>query len=332
MKNISSIALLAAVVVLSGLYFRETQKARESDQKVAVLQKNLDELQARLDQQETRAASLQTRLKDTRERVVAIADEVTHLQEAITNRAETDKNPMNEMVKGVGEMFKNKDMKEFVKAQQKTMLSGMLEKAYAPLCGQLGLSTEQSAALKDLVVNKSLVDAGAGMTMMSETESTNRTQIIEQTKIEKEAIDLQIKQMLGEDNYKQFQGYEKSLPDRMALGMFKDQQGTGPTALTPDQEAQLIQLMGEERQSFKFTTDFSDQNKLSSDLAGNFTEEKVAQFLQEQEQLHQRYANRAQTVLSSEQYGSFEKFLSSQRQMQSLGLKMASKMFAPKGN
>src|SRR6266436_2269860 len=57
MKNIASIALLAAVVVLGGLYFRETQKNRESDQKVAVLQKNLDELQARLDQQETRAAS-----------------------------------------------------------------------------------------------------------------------------------------------------------------------------------------------------------------------------------------------------------------------------------
>ena len=102
--------------------------------------------------------------------------------------------------------------------------------------------------------------------------------------------------------------------------------------LTPDQEAQLIQVMGEERQGFKFTTDFSDQNKISSDLAGSLTEEKVNQFLQEQEQLHQHYLSRAQTILSADQSDSFEKFLSSQRQMQSLGLKMASKMFAPKGD
>ena len=332
-KNISLILLLAATVALAGLYLRESHKATEADQKMSALQKNLEEFQARLDQQETRATSLQTRLRDTRERVVAKSEEITHLQETITNRTEADKkNPMSEMMKGVGEMFKNKDLKEMVKAQQKTVLSGMLDKAYAPLWSQLGLNTEQAAAAKDLVVNRSLVDAGASMAQMSETEPTNRTQILEQTKIEREAADLQIKQMLGEDSYKQFQGYEKSLPDRMALGMFKDQQSAGAMALSPDQEAQLIQVMGEERQNFKFTTDFSDQNKLASDLAGNLTDEKVAQFLQEQEQLHQHYINRAQGILSADQSSAFEKFLSSQRQMQSLGLKMASKMFAPKGN
>ena len=243
----------------------------------------------------------------------------------------TNKNPMAEMFKGVGEMMKNPEMKEMIKNQQKTVLGGMLDKNYGPFFTQLGLTAEQSSALKDLVLNKSLADAGAGMSLMSgEQDSTNRAQVFEQAKQEKDAIDGQIKQMLGDDNFKQFQDYEKTIPDRMVVGMFKDQQAAGAMALNPDQEAQLVQLMGDERKNFKFTTDFSDQTKLTSDLAGNFTEEKVQHFLQEQEQLHQRYLSDAKNILSADQLASFDKFLSSQRQMQSLGLKMASKMFAPK--
>ena len=166
--------------------------------------------------------------------------------------------------------------------------------------------------------------------MSGEMDATNRTQIFEQAKKEKDAIDVQIKQMLGDDNFKQYEDYQKSIPDRMSIGMFKDQQASGLTALTPDQEAQLVQVMNDERQKFKFTTDFSDQFKLTSDLAGNFTEEKMNQFLQEQEQLNQQYLSRAQSVLSAEQLGSYGKFLTSQLGMQKLGLQMASKMFAPK--
>ena len=88
--------------------------------------------------------------------------------------------------------------------------------------------------------------------------------------------------------------------------------------------------MSDERQKFKFTTDLSDQSKITTDLAGSFTEEKMNQFLQEQEQLHQLYISRAQGVLSADQLGSYEKFLSSQRQMQKRGLDMASKMFGTK--
>ena len=331
MKNSAIFILVAAAVVLGGLCLRENRKAHKAELTIADLQTNLAELEARLGQQENRAASLQTRLKNTRERAVAKAEEVSQLKQTITNADAKDKNPMAAMVKGVGEMFKNPEMKEFVKTQQKTVLSGMLDKTYAPFFAQLGLTTEQSAALKDLVLNKSLVDAGAGMEFMSgEMDATNRTQIFEQAKKEKDAIDVQIKQMLGDDNFKQYEDYQKSIPDRMSIGMFKDQQASGTAALTPEQEAQLVQAMSDERQKFKFTTDFSDQSKLTSDLAGNFTEEKMNQFLQEQEQLNQHYLSRAQSVLSAEQLGSYGKFLTNQLGIQKLGLQMASKMFAPK--
>ena len=334
MKNSAIFILVAAAVVLGGLYLRENRKVHKAESTIADLQTNVTELEARLGQQETRAASLQTRLKTTRERAVAKAEEVSQLKQTITNRGDADakdKNPMAAMMKGVGEMFKNPEMKEFVKSQQKTVLSGMLDKTYAPFFAQLGLTTEQSAALKDLVLNKSLVDAGAGMEMMSgEMDATNRAQIFEQAKKEKDVIDGQIKQMLGDDNYKQYEDYQKSIPERMTIGMFKDQQASGAAALTPDQEAQLVQVMSDERQKFKFTTDFSDQSKLTSDLAGNLTKEKMNQFLQEQEQLNQQYMSRAQSVLSAEQLGSYGKFLTNQLGMQKFGLDMASKMFGTK--
>ena len=333
MKNSALMLSLAAAVVFGGLYFREHWKTRAADDTATILREKVAELEGQLAKQATRSAGLQTRLKDTRERVATKADEVASLQQAITNQADASakqKAPMTEMFKGVGEMMKNPDTREMIKTQQKAMLNGMLEKAYASLVNQLGLTPEQAAAFKDLVVNKSLAGAGAGMSLLSETDPAKRTQLLEQTKIEKDAYDLQIKQMLGDDNYQQFQTYEKSLSDRMTTGMFRDQQATGPGVLTADQENQMVQMMTDERQNFKFTTDLSDQSKVTGDLAGNLTEEKVNQFLQEQEQLQQRYLSRAQTFLSADQYASYQKFITSQLQMQKLGLNMASQMFGTK--
>src|ERR1043166_3240316 len=333
MKNSALMLSLAAAVVFGGLYLREHWKAREEGATLTILREKVAELEGQLAKQETRSASLQTRLKDTRERVANKAGEVASLQQVITNQADASakqKAPMTEMFKGVGEMMKNPDTREMIKTQQKAMLNGMLEKAYAPLVNQLGLTPEQAAAFKDLVVNKSLAGAGGGMSLLSETDPAKRTQILEQTKIEKDAYDLQIQQLLGDDNYQQFQTYEKSLSDRMTIGMFRDQQATGPGVLTAEQENQMVQMMTEERQNFKFTADLSDQSKVTGDLAGNLTEEKVNQFLEEQEQLQQRYQSRAQSFLSADQYASYQKFLSSQLQMQKLGLNMASQMFGSK--
>src|SRR5437867_11667441 len=79
----------------------------------------------------------------------------------------------------------------------------------------------------------------------------------------------------------------------MSIGMFKDQQATGAGALSAEQEAALVKALTEERQNFKFSTDFYDQSKLGTDLASLFTEEKLAQFQVEREELHKQYLARA---------------------------------------
>jgi hypothetical protein len=319
--------LLAVSLVLGSLCLTQNRKASEADARAAALAQNVAALEERLAQQETRATTLQSRLQDTRAKVVARADEVAQLEQVLTNRAETNAKSSNPL----GEMFKNPEMKELIKTQQKTVFSGMIDKNYASLFSALNLNPQQSAALKDLIMKKTMVDAETGMSMMSsDQDATKRADAIKQSKADKDAINEEIKQALGEGGYAQFQTYEKSIPERMALSTFKDQQAAGATPLNADQESQLIQALTDERQNFKFTTDFYDQSKLTDDLASNFSEEKLNQFQQEREQLDRQYLSRASNILSPDLLGPFEKFLSDQGKMQNAAMKMAAQMFGSK--
>ena len=62
-----------------------------------------------------------------------------------------------------------------------------------------------------------------------------------------------------------------------------------------------MSAMSEERQGFKFTTDFSHQSDFTEDMMSRFTEERLDVFLQEREQLNRQYLASAQTILSSDQ-------------------------------
>ena len=53
-------------------------------------------------------------------------------------------------------------------------------------------------------------------------------------------------------------------------------------------------------------------------------------FLQEQEQLNQRYLARAEPILNADQYTAYQKSLNSQLEMTKMGMKMAASMFGTK--
>lgn len=327
MKNILIVVLLLGTVVFGSLYLTQNQKTNEAKSEVVALRQKVNEMESSAAQQEERSATLQTRLHDTQEKAIAKAEEVTQISQALTNQVQSSQTNAKKS-NPFGEMFKSKEMKDMIKTQQKTVLGGMIDKNYGPYFASLNLTPEQSAGLKDLILNRGLVDAEAGMSMLSgDTDPEKRKELMDKTKTDRDAIDSQIKDFLGEENYTQFQTYEKSMPDRMSLNMYKDQQGSGPGALTPDQEAQLLQAMGEERQNFKFTTDFSDKTKFSGDFASYFTDDKIDQYLNEMGDLNQHYLDRAKGILTPEQLDPFGKFLNSQRELQKAGFKMAVSMF-----
>jgi hypothetical protein len=327
MKNILIGILLLTTVIFGSLYLTQNQKSSEARSEAATLRQKVSDIESSVARQEERTSTLQTRLQDTQAKAIAKAEEVTQISQALTNQIQTNATAKNPF----GEMFKSKEMKDMIKTQQKTVMGGMIDKNYGPYFASLNLTPEQSSSLKDLILNRGFVDAEAGLSMLSgDNDPDKRKEIMDKTKADREAVNDQIKDFLGDDNYKQFETYEKSIPDRMTLNMYKDQQRTGPGALNPNQEEQLLQAMSEERQNFKFTTDYNDQSKLNGDFASYLTPERIDQFEKESQELNQHYLDRAKTILGPEQLDPFGKFLDGQRELQKAGFKMAMTMFGQK--
>jgi hypothetical protein len=274
---------------------------------------------------EQKAKLLQKTLSETSAEAAKQSEQVNQLQQSLAN-AKT-----NEAGNGLAGLFKDPEMKKMIKEQQKTFMGPMIDKNYASLFQQLNLTPEQTAYVKDLLQKKMLVAADMGMSMLDgSTDASKRAEMGKQIKSETDAYDEQIKQFLGDENYKSFQSYEKTIPDRMTVGQFRDQLAGSGTALDAGQEQQLVQAMNEQRTNFKWTTDYSNQqNAQNADFAAMFNEDRLATYAQEKAQFDQQFLQRAQQILNPDQLAAFEKFQTSQRDMQIAAMKMAAKMFAP---
>jgi hypothetical protein len=333
MKNLVIGVLLATTVVLGALYIRSNGKIAQTDAKLIAQEMEIADLEAEIAQRDERAASLRAKLEKTQEESVVNAGAAAQLSQALTNQVQahaaeegTNAKPANPFA----EMFKNPEMRDMIKNQQKTVLGGMVDKNYADFFKSMNLTPEQSAAMKDLILNKMLGNADLGMEMMGgEMDAEKRAALTKQMKENTEALNEQIKALLGAENYSLYESYEKTIPDRMAVSQFKDQLGSDQT-INAEQERQLIEIISSERQGFKFTTDFNDQSDFSGDMMSRFTEERINLFLQEQEQLNQRYLARAQPILNTDQYAAYQKSLNSQLEMTKMGMKMAASMFGTK--
>ena len=333
MKNVIIGILLVATLGLGGLLLQKNNAANEAIAKLEAEQKQLADLQTSIAQQEEDATRLKERLETAQMDSFANANAASRLSQALTNRNAADAAPASTNSKPsnpLAEMFKNPELRDMIKKQQKKVMGGLVDKSYAEFFKSMNLTPEQTETMKDLILSKMLGSADAGMEMMSgDMDADKRAELTKQIKDQKEATDAQIKALLGDDNYAAFESYEKTIPDRMAIDQFKGQLGDS-LKLNQNQEQLLVTAMTEERQGFKFTTDFSNQSDFSEDMMSRFTEERMDVFLQEREQLDARYLARAQAVLSAEQYTAYQKSLKTQQEMTKMGMKMAAQMLGPK--
>ena len=340
MKRYGIGILLIATMVFGSLYLQQTRKARQAQANADDLQENLDAQRADFNQQQTQAERLANQLEQARADTAAKGREAARLrkrlEQNLTNQSAAQLNvpaPAAHSPKAanpLAQMFNNPEMKEMILKQQKPVLSAMLDKNYGRLFSDLQLTPDQKATLKDLILNKQMGAAQAGLSMFSnEQDATQRAESIQQMKTANDAADAQIRQFLGDDNFQQYQAYEKTMVERMAVSGFKDQLSGGPSALTDEQEQQLVQGMFQQRENFRFTTDLSDKSKLTGGFATQFTEEKINTYMEELGQLNQQYLSRAQGILQPEQAAAFEQYLKNQQAMQKAGMQMAVKMFSP---
>jgi hypothetical protein len=337
MKNLFIALLLVAVATLGALLVKQQRVAGDAQANAAAARQSVSELESNLATQETTTAKLRERLEDFRAEAAFKSDEAAAVRQMLeaTNRAravvgggpgDTNSGPSSPWAA----LLKSPEMRQMMKTQQKVAMSSMIDKNYAKLFADLRLTPEQSATLKDMLLKKQLDSAELGMELASrELTATEREELVKKSKDATEAADAEIKDFLGGDNYAEFQEYQKTLGERMSVSGFKDQlSATMP--MTSVQEQELIQAMTQERQGFKFTTDFNDKSKFSGDYASMFDEDRIGKYFDELDKLNQQYLSRAQGILSADQLAAFSKYLASQEAMQKAGMQMAAKILGGK--
>ncbi len=172
----------------------------------------------------------------------------------------------------------------------------------------------------------------ASMSLMkAKLDPARRAVLTEEFKSETDAFNAQIRELLGEENHAAFQQFEKTIPERTMLAQFNSRSAKPAAALSPDQQAALLQALSEARAHYLWTTELSRRNQAAGALAVMFSEDALDTFAQEEAQFDRQFLTQAQRILSSEQLASFENLQERQRQSQIAQLKTAAKLFAAKG-
>ncbi len=229
---------------------------------------------------------------------------------------------------GTGEMFEkmmsDPAMKEMIRSQQKTMMKSM----YGSLFKELNLPAEQQKKLTELLLDAQMSSV-ENMGDLFKSQGDARTNAINAVAEKQKATQEQIKALLGDEKYAQYEDYQKTLGDRMVLNQFQQQSAGTETELRDDQMQRLVDLIKEERARTPPIFD-EDPGKTAENLQKVFDAELFDKQMQWQEDLNKRVLARAGGVLTPEQLKEYGEFQESQLNMQKLGMKMARELFKGK--
>ena len=223
------------------------------------------------------------------------------------------------MGKALSKMMSDPAMKEMMRSQQKTMINTM----YGSLFKELNLSPEEKQKFSELLLDQQMKTMEAGMGVF---EEGGLTSVAESVSAQQKESEEQLKALLGEERFTQYQEYQKTVGDRVQIDQLRQQMETAGTPVQEAQLGQLLALMKEERErtpppiSQDPQAAFANAEKM---LSGEAMENQMAW----QEEMNRRVLERAATVLTPDQLKAYEQFQTQQINMQKLGLKMMKGMF-----
>jgi hypothetical protein len=202
-------------------------------------------------------------------------------------------------------------LKEGLKAEARAGMARNVEALFhAGLAEQLHLNADQSAALRQLLIEKSSIlwDKMLVPLTTGEVDDVHMADAGRAIKQELEEKSAQIRALLGDEGYQAYQSFEKAQPDRERVQKFSSAEAAAGQSLAPDQQSQLFAVMSEEHANFKFRYDPGDPAQMNfENWRDNFTEEKLQAAGQDLEQLDERVLQRAQTVLTPDQVAQLRK-------------------------
>ncbi len=175
------------------------------------------------------------------------------------------------------QMFKDPDMLKAMRDQQVSMM----KIKYTPLIKQLNLSPEQADKFYQILTDH----VSKGMEALQ-----SGTLNPDARKASKQATEADLKSLLGDAGYAQYNDFSENSGDRSQLMLMTQAFGDNP--LSDAQQQQLLQVMKTARQAAKVNNPLAS----ASDKTAN-----VEQELQQQEQVNQNVLQQAAAFLSPDQ-------------------------------
>jgi hypothetical protein len=334
MKKILIPSFTGIVVVLGVLFI--TQSRRLSDR-----QEQLAAVNGELEQQARRSEELRAtnqRLKKQHREMLDQANQSAQNPQLATStsppiapgeapapaQSEKPEHDSGAIGKLLAKMMQDPDTRKFIHDQQRQMMDSL----YGPLIKQMELVPEDAKRLKDFIADAQMNGAEMAGSMFG-GGSANQIEVLNKlTEAQKES-EGQIKAFLGEARYEQYKDYQQTLGERMQLNQFKAQTASDPNPLTDMQAEQLLAIMREEKQGVAGAAAEplvgQDQTRAQAFLS----EEQMENLLESQGIVNQRVTERAQAVLSTDQWESFSRYQTNQMAMMRMGMSMARKFLAP---
>ena len=339
------VALIVLLLAIGGVFgFLSEREARDMNERLATLQTKFDEVTATAEKMkaavtkvtqerdnlrsyttkaEAQVEELKTTLVETEVALTAAKEVATKGNRysrpgGAIGAAPTETKPM----KAMAEMMKSPAMREMIKQQQ----LAQLDLQYGTLFNRFQLNDEEKANFKQLISERMQAEMDMGLKFMEgNTAKPERDAAVKALSDSKAASDAKIKTFLNNDeDYKTFQDWEDSKPERMQLAMGAANFATAGEPLSPQQEDQLVAAMKQARTSVK---DLPDMSKPQNADPMNFTPAMTERLMASYDQQAQQVLGAAAGFLTPKQLEALKALQQQQRAMQEAGLKMSSMMF-----
>lgn len=140
-------------------------------------------------------------------------------------------------------MMDNPEFQKLVATQQK----GALDSRYAALFRSLNLSPQQLEQFKNLLVEKrtAVADVMAAARSQGLNGRENRDELRALVENAQSELDTNIRSVLGEAGYQQYQSFEKTQPQRNVVNQLEQRLSYSGTPLTVEQSEALVQVLAD---------------------------------------------------------------------------------------
>ncbi len=236
---------------------------------------------------------------------------------------EKEESGARRMMKNLAKMLDNPAMNKMMEASQR----GVIDAMYEDLVNDLNLTGEEKDYFMELLMFRQMTNVDASMKLMGGNLSEEeRKGLEEQIKDAGELVKTEMKTFLNdEDDYKEFEFYEKTQGERMVLSQAEAVLDGTDDAFSDETYRGLLEMMHAEKENFDFNSDFQDETNMDMSPE-RFSRQNLDSFGNDMDRLTENIFSEAQGILTAEQFTAFKKAVAMTTDMQKTQMEMAAQM------